>query len=705
MTLLENLINFTLLIKSKQWLQAHLGDTILGLALACVGLATGLWASVIILDDALITFRVAENLAHGHGFVYNIGERVQVTTTPLYAMVLAVGVWLFGSAPRAALVLNISLAALIPMLTYDLGRRLSGRLTGIGGALLLTLAPLLISAFSMESYLYVTLVLASMEAYLTRRYRLAGILVGTTALVRGDAVLLGACLLTYDFLAQRGLRWRLIVPAIAVPLAWYLFAIFYYGSPFPATLGAKVAQGEFNWLGQRFLDGLLSYWDSWTRVQDYDTFYLIPILMVVGLIPVIRVERAWLIIIGYDILYVTTFVVLAVPAADWYYAPLMPGMALLTARGIQFVAEGIVQFPKSVHLIKRLRLDQRSEIRANPPRGADPLRARTEGPEPRGSGQAFQPSNLPAFQYPKGTLSSNLPTFFSTSIAGILLLILLTTIYPITKTIIQQNPNWKAQVYPDTARWIAENTNPSANLATIDIGHLGYWSGRPIIDIVGLVQPDVAPQIAQGDFGYAIRRYQPDMVLIGYSWLPEVQRTAWFQTNYVPRHYFKFKTLDEPLLLFSRREGVKVQPDPIPAAAIQPLSVDFNRQISLTGYHLPQPLFPGSPLSLTLFWQVEAPIAVDFTVFVQMVEANNHIIAQKDNKPQNGFYGTTYWQPGEQIVDRHTLLIPPDIPPGHYDILLGFYETKTGLRLQILDEAGTFKIDHLRLSDIEVRLP
>jgi hypothetical protein len=123
----------------------------------------------------------------------------------------------------------------------------------------------------------------------------------------------------------------------------------------------------------------------------------------------------------------------------------------------------------------------------------------------------------------------------------------------------------------------------------------------------------------------------------------------------------------------------------------------------LTGYHLNQPLSPGGLLNLTLFWQAEAPIEVDFTIFVQLVDADNNIVAQKDNKPQNGFYGTTHWQLGEQIVDPHIFLIPATVPPGQYDLLLGFYETETGLRLQILDEAGAFKSDHVRLSDLEIR--
>ncbi len=46
-------------------------------------------------DDAFITYRYADNLARGNGFVYNIGERVQGTSSPLFTLMLA-GVALLG---------------------------------------------------------------------------------------------------------------------------------------------------------------------------------------------------------------------------------------------------------------------------------------------------------------------------------------------------------------------------------------------------------------------------------------------------------------------------------------------------------------------------------------------------------------------------------------------------------------------------------
>lgn len=619
------------------------------LAVGLAGLFTSLWARHIVLDDAMITFRVAENLAYGRGFVYNAGEVVQVTTTPLYAMLLAPGTWLAGSAPQAALLLNLTLAALIPILAYDIGRRIAGRITGVGGALLLMMAPLLVIAFSMESYLYAALILASMDAYTARRYRLAGVLAGITTLTRGDAVLMGAGMLIYDTLAHRRLYWRLIIPAVGIPAVWYMFATGYYGSPFPATLQAKTAQGEFDWLGQHFLSGFANYWHAW--LTNYSSlFYLFPVFIALGLIKAIWSERLWLVLIMRDALYIAAFYMLGVTFAEWYYAPVMPGLALMTARGVQLTADGIANLAT--------RISKRD--------------------------------------------AGRIPGLVSISTAAVLLATLLATLYPVTANIVAEHPNWKALAYPDAARWIAKNTNSSANLATIDIGHLGYWSGRHIIDIVGLAQPDVAPHIAQGDFGYAIRHYQPDMVLIGATWLPEVQVKDWFQAGYIPRHIFNLNGLDEPLVLFTRPEGVKVQGYPPPATQVQPLNENFNGQINLTGYHLNQPITPGSQLNLTLFWQTLASVEVDFTVFAQLVDANNTILVQGDSKPQRGFYPTVYWQPGEHVVDTYTLSLPANITPGSYDIILGFYEARNGTRLQLLDESGQYKSDHVRLSDIRV---
>jgi hypothetical protein len=45
----------------------------------------------------------------------------------------------------------------------------------------------------------------------------------------------------------------------------------------------------------------------------------------------------------------------------------------------------------------------------------------------------------------------------------------------------------------DTARWISQNTAADARLAAHDIGALGYFGRREIVDLAGLVSPEVIP--------------------------------------------------------------------------------------------------------------------------------------------------------------------------------------------------------------------
>ena len=66
---------------------------------AAVGGSVWLWFALstrIALEDAFITFRYARNIAQGLGFVYNPGERVLGTTTPLQTLLLAGLGFLFG---------------------------------------------------------------------------------------------------------------------------------------------------------------------------------------------------------------------------------------------------------------------------------------------------------------------------------------------------------------------------------------------------------------------------------------------------------------------------------------------------------------------------------------------------------------------------------------------------------------------------------
>jgi hypothetical protein len=59
-----------------------------------------------------------------------------------------------------------------------------------------------------------------------------------------------------------------------------------------------------------------------------------------------------------------------------------------------------------------------------------------------------------------------------------------------------------------TAQWIAANIPPEDLLAVHDIGALGYFAPRPIIDTAGLVSPQVVPMMQDADAMWAYLQAQ-----------------------------------------------------------------------------------------------------------------------------------------------------------------------------------------------------
>ena len=58
---------------------------------------------------------------------------------------------------------------------------------------------------------------------------------------------------------------------------------------------------------------------------------------------------------------------------------------------------------------------------------------------------------------------------------------------------------WIESQMVETAKWVQENIPPDALLAVHDIGAIGYYDRHPIVDLAGLVSPDVIPFIRDQD--------------------------------------------------------------------------------------------------------------------------------------------------------------------------------------------------------------
>ncbi len=97
---------------------------------------------------------------------------------------------------------------------------------------------------------------------------------------------------------------------------------------------------------------------------------------------------------------------------------------------------------------------------------------------------------------------------------------------------------------------------------------------------------------------------------------------------------------------------------------------------------LPTQLSAGETLSVQLYWGADAPPSRDWTVSVQVLNAEGRLVAQDDHPPLHGFHPTSRWIPdATRLVDTYTLPFPPDTPPGEYTMVVLWYDNTTFERL------------------------
>jgi hypothetical protein len=114
------------------------------------------------------------------------------------------------------------------------------------------------------------------------------------------------------------------------------------------------------------------------------------------------------------------------------------------------------------------------------------------------------------------------------------------------------------------------------------------------------------------------------------------------------------------------------------------ISLGHSPQLTLLGYEAAlDSLKPGDSLELTLYWRAEAEMGTNYTVFTQLLDPANQVVAQVDRPPQGGAAPTTTWLPGEIVADPYHLPLPAGLPPGDYRLVTGMYDPVTGERLPV----------------------
>ncbi len=214
-------------------------------------------------DDAAITFRSVLNLTHGYGPNFNLDERVQSYTHPLWFLLLTLGQLLLKNIFYSAILLSWvgSLAALWLLLRLRPEFTLWSLAAVLG--LLFSQAFMDYTTSGLEGPLAFLLLALFVHCYLRPgRYReiLLVLLASLCYLTRPDLILLVAPAVAVALYQQRR-RPAAVVAALLLGglplLLWTLFSLIYYGLPLPNTAYAKlnngVPQGELLLQGVRYL--------------------------------------------------------------------------------------------------------------------------------------------------------------------------------------------------------------------------------------------------------------------------------------------------------------------------------------------------------------------------------------------------------------------------------------------------------------------
>ncbi len=561
-------------------------------------------------DDAYITLRYAQHIAAGQGFVFNPGEHVLGTTTPLFTLVLAVLAWAWIDPADAAVALGILSDSMAMFVLTLLSRRLIKPLAVLFVLILYALlAPIVSYAVSgMETSLYVFLILLVVLAYVSGRVKLTGLLCALLVLTRPDGVILPTVILLHALTRRReGLLGALVVFVVALA-PWAIFATIYFGSPIPQSMTAK-ASVDFA------PDWALSLRNFVWYFTELDNRWFLPLtpVFVLGVVRSWR-DRALALLMAWALLYSAAFIasnkfLFPMTPFEWYFVPLLAPYAL----GIGIGLESIVSF------IARM----------------------------------------------AGSVKPQLRIFAGLSVV-VILLIGYGSVLRYQHSELERLVGGREMVYLALANRMAEIGVQDELVAAYEIGAFGYRYPGPILDLWGLVSPQVV-----GFQSYqSLNEARPPWIMSYADMLPqEVTSSAWFQREYRP--VYALGNWEGRRATLFRRYPEANEESQYPALGVLGESMELLKaEVQV------KPLGPQqNSLHVTLVWKASRRMDRRYTVFTHLVDGGNRPIAQHDGEPQGNGYPTTLWQPGETVVDKHDMVVDARSLDDGTALVIGAYET------------------------------
>jgi len=454
---------------------------LVGAALLLVLIGGVLWWPFTI-DDAYIFARVAANLVAGDGPVFNLGQRLEVQSSPLWVGLLALGAGLGADPVTVAKALGLACApALIALLAFALLRARCHPLIAAAAALWLASNPDLwvYAPSGMETIAYALAVTALAVA---PDLKLAP---------RGERVLLAAGILAVSALRPEGFivaaavsvaaSWRRDrATVVAIGIGWAMVAalfvgrLAYHGALFPHAFLAKPSP-----LREAAPEG----WLAVAAAAANQFYHLRSHLNEMGGVAAVALAAIALIAGGgrravaalAACLGGIVFLLYAPP--DWMFGdrfalPYVPAMVYLAALGVDALRERLPMRPVAF-----------------------------EG------------------------------TMVATVLLGVVLNAVAGARYRVEYRAGDLNPALNAGLYVDAGRWLRVHGSRGDRVLAYEVGGIGYGSGFEIIDHEGLVTREVAEIFAHARGYGVVRSGQDDASMRAVVEACVARRPTWFMVR------------------------------------------------------------------------------------------------------------------------------------------------------------------------------
>lgn len=236
----------------------------------CLILLKSAW----ICDDAYISLRTVDNFVNGFGLRWNVSERVQTFTNPLWTLLLSL-IYNFTREAYLTTILFSMAVSLCGVLLFVYKAANKHILAATLGVLLFCTSKAFIdySTSGLENPLLHVLIVAFYWVYFRfetgfqKLFWLCSI-ASLCAFNRMDSVLLCAPALVLSFISLPG-KWKArkrlfyALSGLLPFILWEVFAVIYYGFPFPNTAYAKLNTGIP--ASDLLVQGLYYLADSFTR--------------------------------------------------------------------------------------------------------------------------------------------------------------------------------------------------------------------------------------------------------------------------------------------------------------------------------------------------------------------------------------------------------------------------------------------------------